>query len=149
VRIPEIIELAQRNGAVKPEDIRGLTRDEIDRVGKANARGGPLPAAYEEFLLCAGGSFGTIGERFQMCYPDVLEIYSEACDYSNGTLGFLDESDVLFGQNIGVNWYWLRAGESDPPVVMCSESQPTLRPVTIEPSFSRWLEIVVSVSGSR
>lgn len=149
MKIPEIIELALRNGAVPRDDIRGLTPDEVAKVRENNARGLALPAAYEEFLIHAGGSFGSIGARFQLCFPEVLEIYTDACDYSPRTLALLDESDLLFGQSIGVNWYWLPAGEPDPPVMSCSEIQPVLEPVMIEPTFSRWLEIVVSMAAVR
>jgi hypothetical protein len=106
------------------------------------------PRCARLFLLRAGRSFGSIGARFQLCYPDVLEIYTDAHDCAASTLALLDESDVLFGQNFGVAWYWLRAGEPDPPVMTYSEIERTLRPVMVEPSFSSWLEIVVRVTGS-
>ncbi|HEU5355429.1 MAG TPA: hypothetical protein VFU65_13250 [Actinocrinis sp.] len=147
MKLAEIIDLAVRGGAVPADGIRGLTRDEVEKVRETNAQGQALPAAYEEFLIQAGRSFGSIGARFQMCYPDVLEIYTDAHDCDASTLALLEESDVLIGQNFGVNWYWLRAGEPDPPVMSYSEIQRTLRPVVVEPSFSRWLEIVVRMAA--
>jgi hypothetical protein len=146
VEIAEIIELAVRSGAVPDDAIRGLTRDEVEKVRGTNARGQALPAAYEEFLLRAGRSFGGIGARFQMCYPDVLEIYPDAHDCAASALALLDETDLLFGQNFGVNWYWLRGGEPDPAVMCYSEIDRSLRPVLVEPSFTKWLETVVHVS---
>jgi hypothetical protein len=147
VKITEIIELACRNGAVPAEEILGLSHDEVAKVRETNARGQALPVAYEEFLIRAGRSFGSIGERFNLCYPEVLEIGTDAASCAQRTLALLDESDVLIGHNIGVDWYCLRAGEPDPPVRCWSELQATFAPTAVEPSFSRWLHIVVSVSG--
>lgn len=110
MKIAEIIDLALRSGAVPTDGVRGLTRDEVNKVRETNAQGQALPVAYEEFLIQAGRSFGSIGARFHLCYPDVLEIYTDAHDCHASTLALLDESDVLIGQNFGVNWYWLRAG---------------------------------------
>lgn len=39
------------------------------------------------------------------------------------------------------------AGEPDPPVMCYSEITPTRRPVMVEPSFSGWLEIVVTMAA--
>ena len=147
MKIPDIIELAVRNGAVPRNGVRGLTRDEIEKIRGTNAYGQLHPAAYEEFLLHAGRSFGTIGERFQMCLPEILDIYTDVYNHSRRALALLGESDVLFGHNIGVNWYWMPAGEPDPPVMCYSEITPTLRPVMVEPSFSGWLEIVVTMAA--
>lgn len=147
MRVPDAIELAVRNGAVPRGRIRGLTRDEVEKVGETNAHGQALPAAYEQFLIHAGRSFGTIGDRFQLCYPDVLEIHGDARESCARAVALLGESDVLFGQNIGLNWYWLRAGEPDPPVMCYSDLQPARGPVMVERSFSSWLEIVVSLSA--
>jgi hypothetical protein len=114
VDVPGIIELAKRNGAVPPGEVLGLTGAEVDEIREANAHGLFLPSAYEQFLIHAGRSFGDVGAEFEMCYPEVLEIYTDAYDYSKGVLGILDERDILFAQNISNAWYWIRAGEPDP-----------------------------------
>jgi hypothetical protein len=144
VDVSEIIELAKRTGAVPSDEVRGLTPKEVGQIRQANAHGLALPATYEQFLIHAGRSFGSIGRQFQMCYPEILEVYTDAYDYSEGVLSILDERDMLFGQNIGHSWYWLRVGEADPAVMGYSETFSTLEGKMIAPSFSRWLELVVT-----
>jgi hypothetical protein len=125
-----------------PEQIRGLTEDELREVERDQAP--RFGAAYRCFLELAGRGAGHFLQGSDMFYPTVLGLGTGARELlaENGVRFALTNTDRVILMHQGYQFDFLRGTGDDPEVWSYHEvsmPEPTLR----FPRFTDWLEVQV------
>ena len=136
----KIAELAELIRQEKPDDVLGITQEQISEI--QDAWGVPrLPSAYVEFLTHMGARAGRVLRGTDAFYPVLLQMKEWADEFFDENSDFLSlpEGAVVFAMHQGYLVYWMSdILAPDPGVVLCSEAVST--PLRVWPTFTTFLD---------
>jgi hypothetical protein len=131
-------------GVVRAAELQGCSDIEIREIEKQVSA--PLPPLYREFMRRMGVKAGHFHEGTDWQYPIVLrnrELAEDLLKEDTDPPYELKPSHFAFASNQGYTFLFFDAlAGSDPPVYLYVQGEAA--PQLVEPSFSAWLERVVS-----
>lgn len=139
-RIRELVAAIADGVTATPEQLRGLTPEEIEEVEADQPA--PLARTYRQFLELAGRSAGRFLQGSDVFYPSILGVGRAARALLEGDqvdFALTDEDRVIL-MHQGYQFEFLRGTGPDPEVWTYSEDGP---PTVSFPSFTEWLATVV------